>query len=264
MKTSTLRPGLLVSLKTSQRGNVTYTKEDIFRDRPTEDGKREAIWKTQRTIALPAEHDAACKVRTKARSLISSACANSAFGLLCPEDQGDVLEAKIAEAHALVDEFNAAAKMSRVYLCVIAGRIAPDDVEAVKAINSEISDLMEVMRDGIGNLDVKAVRDAANRVRSVGQMLSPDAQARVQLAVDAARAAAKKIVAAGEQAAQEIDRQAIARIAEARTAFLDLDDAGEVGEVAAEQRAIDLDPETDAPKGLIEARTRCVRPAPAC
>ncbi len=42
----------------------------------------------------------------------------------------------------LADEFNATARLTRLYVNVIAGRIAPDDVEAVKAINSEVRDLL--------------------------------------------------------------------------------------------------------------------------
>jgi len=125
---------------------------------------------------------------------------------------------------------------------VLTGRIAPDDVEAVRAINSEVRDLMESMADGIDKLDVERVRDAANKARGLSGMLTPDAQDRIAVAIATARSAARKIVAAGEQAAVEIDRTAIRKIEEARTSFLDLDTApAETTAPELEQRGLDFD-----------------------
>lgn len=245
IQTSTLRPGLLVSLKSSVVGNVTYRKQTIEADHYTGDGMKKARWETERTIIDPVEHELAGQVRTKARNAISKVCAGSAFGLLCPESDADKLEAAIIEARKLADEFNAGAKLTRIHVYVITGRIAPDDVEAVRAINSEIRDLMSAMADGIDRLDVKAVREAADRAKSVGVMLSPDMQARVQIAVEQARSAARKIVKAGETAAQEIDTAAMRKITEMRTAFLDLDGQQEIAAPVVDQRAIDLAPAQD-------------------
>lgn len=239
-QTSTLRPGLLVGLKTSVSGNVHYAKRVVEADHVTGDGARKARWETERTITDPEEHERAGKVRNKARALIAGVCANSAFGLLCPETARENLGRAVAEARKLADDFNATAQLTRVTINVIAGRIAADDVEAVRAINSELRDLLESMEDGVRNLDAKAVRDAASRARSLGAMLSPNAQARVRTAIDAARAAATKIVKAGEQSAQEIDLQAVRTITEARTAFLDLDPEVELKAPTFEARALDL------------------------
>jgi len=239
---STLRPGLLVSLKTSVRGNVSYNRRDLEND---SDGKvATAKWETERTIADAQEHEAAQKARGKAQSLIRSVCAKSAFGLLCPEGAADELDAAIGEARKVTDAFNATAKLTRVSVYVIAGRVAADDVEAVKAINSEIKDLMADMERGLANCDVKTIRDAAAKAKNVGKMLTPDMQVRVQMAIDTARASARKIVQAGEQAAQEIDKSAIRKITEMRTAFLDLDEQAEVAAPAQAARNIDF--ETDA------------------
>lgn len=242
IQTSTLRPGLLVSLKTSIVGNVRYAKQTIEAEYLTDDGAQEARWETQRTIADPVEHEAAKKARARARSLITGVCANSAFGLICPEIDAPNLDAAVAEARKIADEFNATAKLSRVYVYVITGRIAPDDVEAVKAINSEIRDLLSDMESGISRMDVKAIREAASRAKSMGAMLSPTAAARVQIAIETARSTAKKIVAAGEGAAQEVDAVAMRKLAETRTAFLDLDPAKEIATPATEGRAVDLMP----------------------
>lgn len=64
-KASTLRPGLLVSLKTSCTGNVSYTRADIEAGHMTEEGKKRAKWETERTIEDPIEHEAAIKVQSK-------------------------------------------------------------------------------------------------------------------------------------------------------------------------------------------------------
>ncbi len=242
IKTSTLRPGLLVSLKTSLVGNVRYSKRVIESEHVVEGGAEKASWETERLISDPKEYEEGKKARSKARSLVNSVCAFSAFGLLCPESQAGELEKAIAAARAVADAFNDGAALSRVYVYVITGRIAPDDVEAVKAINSEVRDLLEEMKRGVETLDVKTIRDAASRAKSLGSMLSPDAGARIQIAIEAARAAAKKIVQAGETAATEIDAKAIRAITESRTAFLDLDAAVDVAMPAEKARGLDLAP----------------------
>jgi hypothetical protein len=235
MQTSTLRPGLLISLKTSIRGNVTYDKRDIEREYLTEEGKKFAKWETARTIADPTEYEDATKVRSKVRSIISGICAKSAFGLLCPENAAVNLDKAIIDARRLVGEFNNSAKLTRLDVYVMAGKIAPDEVEAVRAINGEVCDLLADMIEGMHNLDVKAIRDAADRARSLAQMLLPDAQGRVQVAIDVARSEARRIKA-GESATLEVDQRAIRRITETRTSFLDLNPAFDVATQTAEVR----------------------------
>ena len=249
LKTSTLRPGLLVSLKTSVVGGVEYKTFDIETDHITEQGERCARWETERTIEDPTEHEAAVKLRSKVRAMITSVCAGSDFGLLCPDKSVGKLEEAILDARKTVEEFNKATNISKVNFFIITGQIVPDDVEAVRAINSEVSELLGNMEKGLENLDVGAIRAAANRARNLGSMLSTDAAERVQTAITTARAAARKIVEAGEQAAQEVDRVSIRKISEMRTAFLDIDDAKiddsedhQVAMPAAEARAIDLVP----------------------
>src|SRR5262249_1386064 len=156
------------------------------------------------------------------------------------------------DARQVAEEFNQTAKLSRVSVFVMMGRVAPDDVEAVRAINKEVRDLLEEMKVGVSNLNAEAIREAANKARGLGSMLTPDAAARIQLASESARKAGRAIVKAGNAAAVEIDRRAIRAITEARTAFLDLDENGE--EVQAPKlaaRTIDLsggNDEVSAPK----------------
>jgi len=254
LQSSTLRPGLLVSLKSSITGNVSYIRRDLEHAKGKR-GEEKDKWETERTISDPVEHEAAVKCRTNARSVITKVCSHSAFGLLCPEDNAAELEEAVAEANKIVAAFNAEAKLSRVSVYVLTGRIAPDDVEAVKAINSEVRELLEDMATGLKNLDVKKVREAASKAKSIGSMLTPDAEVRIKMAIEVARESAKKIVKAGEQASMEIDNRAIRKITEQRVAFLDLDDAKEIAKPKEAARAVDLTPVQESkPKAKAKAR----------
>ena len=243
LQTLTLRPGLLVSLKTSLTGNVSYQKTILESEHKTEGGAAVERWETERTVTDPVEHEAGKKARGKARSIISAICSKSAFGLLCPENKADELEKAIATARGLAGEFNTGAKFSRILVYVIAGRIAADDVEAVKAINSEICELILAMEIGIQSLDVSVIREAADDAKQLTQMLTKPNQVRLQIAIDTARKVAREIVKAGESAAIEIDNAAIRKLREVRSAFLDVDEASET--VTPAEPELDFNPELD-------------------
>ena len=254
MRTSTLRPGLLVSLSTSLRGNVSYDKTDLDNER---DGVTEMVaWRTDRRIADVKEFEAAKKVVGKAQNIIRSVCVKSMFGLLCPESDEDVLEEKVTEAQALVDEFNAKAKLTRVHVYCMTGHIASDDVKAVKKISAEVRSLMADMETGLKNLDVQMVREAANKAKSVGQMLTPDAEGRVTKAIELARSAARKIVKAGEEGSVEIDRLAIRKIAEQRNSFIDIDEPVEMQKPTARVGSVDLDDDAGGDAAMARASKR--------
>ena len=242
---STLRPGLLVSLKTSCRGNVKYDRVDLEggRSEGSEMTTEVTKWETTREIADIEEYKRARKAQSKASSIIRSVCSHSAFGLLCPESEADRLAAAIAEANQVTEAFNRSASLTRVNIYVIAGKVASDDVEAVKAINSEVRDLIEKLQEGVRNADVAVIRQTANKAREIGNVLTPEAQVRIQFAIDAARKVARDIVKAGEGAAIEVDQLAIRKIAEQRTAFLDLSDPAETAAPVHQARSIELAPE---------------------
>ena len=206
---STLRPGLLVSLKTSVTGNVSYFKKTIEADHVTPTGEALAIWETERKIADPEEHERACTARNAASHAIRVVCSKSAFGLLCPEEKSAKLDTAIAEARQIASEFNATAKMTQLGVYVVCGRVAQDDVEAVRAINSEVRDLIADMETGLRNLDVKAVRAAAQKAKGLGQMLSDNVSDKIKDAIETARKSARQIVKAGEGVAVEVDLVAI-------------------------------------------------------
>ena len=244
METSTLRPGLLVSIKTTVTGNVKYQKVDVEPDHPIDGGGRQARWETQRTIADAEEHEAARKVRNGARSRVAGVCVATSFGDLCTEDKVDDLAGAIAEARTSVEAFNASARITRVGIYVITGRIAPNDREAIRAINSEVRDLLADMESGVSNTDVKAVRDAAARAKKLGEMLSDDAAALIKTSIEAARAAATKIAKSQRDGgAVEVDRGVVQVLNAARGRFLDLESDGEVAAPAAKNVALDMENE---------------------
>ena len=267
LQVSTLRPGYLVMLATSVRGNVQLHKEIIEPEHRLRSGAIQTTVQIQRTINDPEEHKKANQARMKARAIISSVCAKSAFGLLCPQSNFEKLKVAQKEAQRVVDRFNRTSSLSRVEVYTITGRVEQSDVQAVRAIKSEVREMLKEMTDGVKNVNVKKIREAAVKARSIGTMLSPDASEALKSAVDAARGAARKIVKAGEDAVQEVDRQAINAINAARTSFLDTDEneapAAETTEAAAtETRAVDVDPEAvEAPTATMTGRVRAERPA---
>lgn len=253
LQTSTLRPGLLVSLRTTISGNVKYRSNTLEAGREVDGGAVVEAWETIKTTMDPEEQERATEARSKARHAVVRNCAQTSFGLLCPEVNKSALEDGIAEANRIVSEFNATAKFSRIGVYTIAAVIKGDEVETVRAINSEVRSLLEEMQRGVETLDPDAIRKAATAARNVGSMLRPEVAARVQEAIDAARAAARKIVKAGEAAAVTVDALALAKIKGARTEFLDIDTpAAEVAAPTMQGRAVDLEPDAPAWKREVE------------
>jgi len=242
MYTTTLRPGYLVSLKSSITGNVTYKKVDIAAEEVDETGAARAEWNTVKTTVDKAEHEAATKIRGRARSMIESNCIHtSGFGLLCPDANAERLEEAVEAAQRLCAAFNAAAKTTRVGVYVMRGRVEPNDAQAVRGMNAEIRSLLATMEEGLQKMDVQAVRDAANKARQVSAMLSPEAAKTVQQSVEQVRALTRKIVKAGNVAALEMDNATMRNLERARRQFLDMSEEQEIEMPTAQGRAIDFE-----------------------
>ena len=239
---STLRPGLLVHVSTSIKGNVSYEKseETVTSARGVEISE----WETTRYVKDPKEQKLATEIRSKARNLVVSVCAATEHGLLCPEDKRADLEEAYVKARQLCAEFNATAKTTRLKFNALAGIIEPNDRKAVRAINGEVRELLAEIQAGVDGLDVERIRDAAKRVKKIGNMLAPEMQERINGAVSDIRSMAKKMQEAGEQAATQVDAAVINKLAAARTSFLDIDDGAEVTDAPlTSSRAVDLAPE---------------------
>ena len=262
MNTSILRPGLLVSLKTSVRGGVRYEKVTLDAERVVADTTRVARWETTRTIKDAEEHKRAATVRSKAGSLIWATCCPSAFGLLCPLANEDKLRVAIEEAQALANEHNKTALHTRVEVFVITGRVADNDEQAARAISSEVRSMMDAMEAGVRAASPTAIREAANKARALSGMLSPDVQGKVTAAIAEVRAIARDIVQRvgkdGEQAAKVVEGLKLEKLNDARFSALDFDGGEEAGDALAmpvAARALELggDEPTDAPKAAVAA-----------
>ena len=249
MKLSTMKPGLLVSLKTSVTGGVQYFRHEIEKEHTDESGALVARWETSRNIPDPQEFEAAATARSKARSIVSAACCSSSFGLLCPSDQQDALEVAIREAQEVAAAHNRVAQRTHVEVYVLVGRIAQDDAEAVRAISAEIRELLDAMQAGIKAADPEAIRDAANKARALGGMLSENVSGKVSEAITEARKAAREIVKrvqkSGELAADVVKELSVQRIEGARFSFLDMEGGAVVEAEAPAARGLDL-PAADA------------------
>jgi hypothetical protein len=242
-------------MSTSIKGNIDYTKTVLEEEHIDEAGQLVGSWQTDKVVYDAAEQEAAVKVRSKARGFITSVCAKSDFGYLCPESREADLEAAIKKAIDVCADFNFGARITEVNFFAITGRISTDDVQAVRAIKGELNGLLETMETSIKALDVEGVRAAANKAKKLGTMLSEDGQKSLEGAIDVARAVARKIakaVTAGEQAALVIDENTLAELASSRTAFLDLDGATELKAPEANTaRVLDLAPQADDLSALL-------------
>lgn len=225
--TTLLKPGILVSLKTTLNGGVRYHVEDLAPPDETPSDGLVTRWETTKVVDDPTEHEQATRVRASAAATIRAVCANTAFGLLCPESKAEELDAAIEAARTKADAFNAGSNYSKVGVFVLKGRIASSDLEATRAIASEIASLLDDMDQGIRGADPKAIREAATRARQLGAILDDQQGKAVSDAVDAAREAARAIVKRiqknGEVAETVLAELNTTPIDTARFAFLDLD-----------------------------------------
>lgn len=280
-KASVIRPGLLVAVRSTVSGGVSYQRVDLDAaeipcpdctngddDTPAErtacktcggkgkvsssQGREVTRWETKRVIEDVTEHKKATAVRSAARALIAKCCSNTSFGLLCPADQEGALDAAIRQAREMVDEHNKIASHTQVSVLAFKGRVASDDAEAAKAITAEIADLVARMDAGVKAFDPKAIRDAADRAREMANMLSDEKRTKIDAAIKQARDAARTIVRRIEKEGEDrnlvlLDIQR-GQIESARIAFLDLsaDDgrcSGDAMPAVDQQRFADLDVE---------------------
>ncbi len=264
MTTSTIRPGILIALRTQVSGGVEYQRNDLAPDdvvtpAANDSATKVEAWKTIKITADAAEHAKAVSVAGLARREVTKLCMATSFGLLAAE----ALEKELDEAHArartMVVEFNATARYTRIGFAMLKGRIAASDEEAVRAITNEIGALVAGMNTAIDNLDVDAIRAAAGKAASLAAILGDEEQKTVTAAVEAARKAArmivKRVATGGEPAAVVLADMQRGAIERARVAFADMDErpenetsgeqmpAGDMGRVA----GLDLDSGRETP-----------------
>jgi hypothetical protein len=219
-----LRPGLIVALSTSVTGGVIYQRKDLdercgkegndamgakahckrlkdhtgrcdFSAMTAEEIKR---WETTRITADKAEHDEAVKVRNKARSLITAVTVWSNFGNLCPTEREAELDEAYKEAKRRVDTFNETSVHTSVGVYMLKATI-PDNSQSAQAISSDVVSMIDQMVSGLNNGDEAEVREAANKLTALTDMLDDGAKAIAQKAIAEARSAARSIVKANTE-----------------------------------------------------------------
>lgn len=249
LRASVIRPGLIVSLRTSIRGGVSYATNEL--EHANADGRDVKRWETVRQIADVREHERATVTRSKCRSLIVAECIHSSFGLLCPNGKEQALWDALTEAQRIANEFNETAQHTRIEVNVLAGRVAATDQQATEAIAAEVRELIDAMESGVQAADPEAIRESATKAKRLAAMLSDDAQDAVSRAVEEVRGVARAIVRrvekAGERAADVIAEQQLQALTAARFAVLDVDNDGEreAVTVQAVAPAIELEPEPE-------------------
>lgn len=233
VKLNVLKPGLLVALKTSVRGGVSYVRNELEAANTVEDGSKLQKWQTEKRIENAEEFERANATRGKARGLIAAICSSSSFGLLCLQENEKKLDDAVAAARAIAALHNAEATHTQVEVFVIVGKIAQTDEEAARAIGDEVRSLLEQMKSATLKGDVEAIREAANKARELNAILSEDVGKKVSSAIEEARKNARELVKRvqkdGQNAADVIRELYVQKMDTARSAFLDL----EVGEVKA-------------------------------
>ncbi len=227
--TSILRPGLLVSAKTSMSGGVEYQRQELGTADVQTPSEAAAVarWETTRIIEDPEEHARAGQVRSKCMTAIRRVCAQTSFGLLCPIGMEFALDEAIKEARDLASEFNETAQHARIGVYILKGRIADNDDQATRAIASEVRGLLEEMQNGIRAVDASAIRAAANKAREVGKILDQAQADQVGRAIKAARSAAREIVKRVEKGGEDAELVyadlRTGAVDRARFAFLDIE-----------------------------------------
>ena len=221
----TIKPGYLVSVKTSRQGGVKYLHSN--QDKRFDGKKREiSKWETTRLIDDVVEFDRAANEQLGANYLIAKCCIRTPFGYVCPEEDIIKLDEAIKEAHLKINAFNATAQHTTLYVRVLKGKIAANDSEAFKAITGEIRELATKISAGITTADIKQIREAASMAKSMGRMLDTKLQSDVNDVVKAARAAARlvtKLEKKGEKIEAVMLEEFKSPIDKLSKAFLDLD-----------------------------------------
>lgn len=198
-----LQPGILVGLKTEERGGTRRESErqaapsidEIGAVLPAGADETARVERRETTTVTldPEEYKRALEARNAARGRITKICTLTPFGLLCPRSREGELDAAIGEAERLVREFNQGARFSRVDVFAIKGYIADNDEKAARGIANEIAELLASMKAGVEARDPEAIRAACRKAQALQSMIDEQAGERVSVALAAARSSAREI-----------------------------------------------------------------------
>lgn len=224
MKTTMIKPGLLVGLTSEVTGGVSYQRKDM----ETDPDPRVSRWETTKVTDDPEELQRASAARSAARSAITRVCIVTPFGLLCPQDRIEELDAAVTEAERIVAAHNASALHTWVSISVLPGEIAASSERANRALAAQMGDLVDQMRLGLESADPAVMRESAAKAKSLSAMLAPAQEEAALAAVEEVRRAAREVTRrvekGGEEAALVLETLSREALTNARMAFLDLDE----------------------------------------
>ena len=200
------KPSLLVLLKCSIHGGVVYKTKDF--KRVDKEGVDEASeWSTEKEVLDKEERSEGsnlCRVVRKSLFLIDDkredVRTNSVefSGLpncyIVPKEREPNL-ARLDELNTeRVQEFNRAAKYVRLDYSFITFDLAGVQEEEVwKLIIRQVQDGLDDLKAGMAECDPKKIKDVVKKMRSLDQVLLPEAARPLEAALEAARAQAKII-----------------------------------------------------------------------
>ena len=221
-ETALLKPGRMVSLRSTVRGGVEYDREDLptacdcaLADGPRAEvrgpdhatscpmGEGEAVkaWKTVRRIKDPVEWKRAKAVRGRAVAKVWHACVFTEFGLVLPDDRRAKFEEILTEQRQLVHEHNKTTQHTHVTLRVLRSRLERDE-ETETSLAAEVDEVVEDMEACAAASDVDGARKTALKAQKLTAIFSSDVAARVMEKVKAARDAATAAAKAARDAAK--------------------------------------------------------------
>ncbi len=255
MRTTILRPGLLVHINSHVEAGVTYTRtpvepspEIVAAAEARNETATVTEWITTKIVPDREERDRAEKARTRACKEIYDLCARSRYAYICPLEREADLAVAEERARQIVDAHNASSMgLTRIDFYPSAWVLADKNEATIRKIGQEMIGLLSDMSRGIDEANPELIRQALTAANDMSSMLGEEQVKAVSDAVEQARKAARDITRRvgkkGEDVAlvvKEVQRSAIEK---ARFAFLDLDDAaGETTEPSPDvQRFADLD-----------------------
>jgi hypothetical protein len=223
-----IQPGVLVALKTSIDGGARYTRQVLEHVQEGRADHQKVM--VEREIPEVEEYEQAIKVRQWSMDRIRSRCIRTPFGLMVKEVDWPVLQDRIDEARAHVDQFNATSTLHRVRVNVVPGKVAHTEEEAVRSIREEIGELLEGLERATLAGDVKELRRRAAAAKDLGKMLEDNTAASGALAAAVTearrigRSIVKRVEGAGEKLEAVLAEHSADTIARARHEFLDAGD----------------------------------------
>lgn len=195
-----IRPGVLVTLRSSVQGGVYYDREEMAVDQDAggaESGGSTRVWKTTQRVPDPEEYARAKRVRGRAVSAIWNRSVKTVYGLICTDDDKPALDEAIKKAMDEVQAFNAGAKHTKVTLNVLRPRLVLG--ETSEAIAAETSEAVDALDASVESGDVQAIRKAANEAAEISRLLDGGLRERIVQKVKAAREAATAAAAAARE-----------------------------------------------------------------